>query len=215
MKERLGSPPSYADREYSHPKQFLEDMRLIWANCRRYNREMTEVRKWGEALSDMFEKRWHASGIEPKWAEEDQRQLIEQVVCAPLYRVLGFRGSGCRPGIHLAVSSSSTTRKTEKKGAPSRAVRLRSKPAHSASGAQLPCCWVSEPSALVEASALFAQQLLWTHPSAEGAGTLCCPLVDTTDAHPHDETILLGLGLRQEGPNCGFATQWAERNHAR
>ena len=80
VKERLGTPPSYADREYSHPKQFLEDMRLIWANCRRYNREMTDVRKWGEALSDMFEKRWHASGIEPKWAEEDQRQLIEHVV---------------------------------------------------------------------------------------------------------------------------------------
>lgn len=80
VKERLGTSPSYVDRSYAHPKHFLEDMRLIWANCRRYNREMTDVRKWGEALSDMFEKRWHASGIEAKWAEEEQRQLIEQVV---------------------------------------------------------------------------------------------------------------------------------------
>ena len=103
VKQRLGTPTAYADRSYAQPREFLEDMRLIWANCRRFNREMTDVRKFGEGLSDMFEKRWHAAGIEPKWAEEEQRQLVENAV-----RGVPFLAScvqGVRLVFHLRDSS--------------------------------------------------------------------------------------------------------------
>ena len=51
--------------------------------CRRSSRALKHrfmCRKMGEALSDTFEKKWQATGIEAKWAEEEHRQLMEQAV---------------------------------------------------------------------------------------------------------------------------------------
>ena len=42
VKQRLGTT---ARREYTHPAQFRDDMRLIWANCRIFNPEHSDVRR--------------------------------------------------------------------------------------------------------------------------------------------------------------------------
>ena len=52
IKAKLGTN---ARREYTHPVQFLEDMRLVWANCRKYNGETTEIR---HAASCADQVRW-------------------------------------------------------------------------------------------------------------------------------------------------------------
>ena len=59
-------------------------------------------RRWGEGFSDTFEKKWQTTGIEAKWAEEEHRAAMDQLVslptrsagCTALHR--GGR-QGCRP----------------------------------------------------------------------------------------------------------------------
>ena len=62
---------------YTDPREFRDDMRLIWQNCRTYNQADTPVRKFGESLSESWEKKWAQSLIEQKWAEELARQRQE------------------------------------------------------------------------------------------------------------------------------------------
>jgi hypothetical protein len=67
-------------RVYASPDEFRDDVRLMFANCRTYNKVGTPVRRMGDALSDLWEKKWAQQGIEAKWALEMERQKDEQLV---------------------------------------------------------------------------------------------------------------------------------------
>ena len=77
---RLGGAPGGPPRAYTAPSEFRDDVRLMFANCRTYNKVGTPVRRMGDALSDLWEKKWAQQGIEAKWALEMERQKDEQLV---------------------------------------------------------------------------------------------------------------------------------------
>jgi len=77
---KLGGTPGGPARAYAAPSEFRDDVRLMFANCRTYNKVGTPVRRMGDALSDLWEKKWAQQGIEAKWALEMERQKDEQLV---------------------------------------------------------------------------------------------------------------------------------------
>jgi len=90
---RLGGTPGGPPRAYSAPTEFRDNVRLMFANCRTYNKVGTPVRRMGDALSDLWEKKWAQQGIEAKWALEMERQKDEQLV-RPRERRGGSGGCG-------------------------------------------------------------------------------------------------------------------------
>lgn len=54
-------------------------MQQVWANCRAYNPEGHPVRQMGDRLSDAWEKKWHASGIEGKWEDIMREEKADEV----------------------------------------------------------------------------------------------------------------------------------------
>ncbi|CAD7697813.1 unnamed protein product [Ostreobium quekettii] len=62
--EMRGGGRRGAERGYASPLEFRDDMRLVWANCREYNPPGDDCRKLGDQLSQLWEARWAASGIE-------------------------------------------------------------------------------------------------------------------------------------------------------
>jgi len=65
-------------REYKSPLEFRDDLRLIFDNCRLYNPVGSDVRIMGDALADLFEKKWQNSNIEGKFALELEQQKREE-----------------------------------------------------------------------------------------------------------------------------------------
>lgn len=57
VKARLDS------NSYGSPQEFVDDMRLIWANCKIYNPKTDFAYKLGEAAENQFELTWAASGL--------------------------------------------------------------------------------------------------------------------------------------------------------
>lgn len=49
--------------QYSSPREFEEDMKLVWTNCSTYNPKGTPVWKVGFKLNSIFEREWLASGL--------------------------------------------------------------------------------------------------------------------------------------------------------
>ena len=64
-------PEKGIGRQYRTPVEFRDDVRLVWSNCRAYNRPGQDVRAMGDFLSEMWEKRWCQSEIEDKWNLEE------------------------------------------------------------------------------------------------------------------------------------------------
>ncbi len=56
-------------REYATPMEACNDVRQVWRNCATYNPIGHAVRKQGDMLADVWEKAWHESRIEERWAE--------------------------------------------------------------------------------------------------------------------------------------------------
>mmetsp|Transcript_22157 Transcript_22157/g.46400 ORF Transcript_22157/g.46400 Transcript_22157/m.46400 type:complete len:473 (-) Transcript_22157:630-2048(-) len=65
-------------REYKSPLEFRDDLRLIFDNCRLYNPVGSDVRIMGDALADLFEKKWQNSNLEGKFAMELEHQKREE-----------------------------------------------------------------------------------------------------------------------------------------
>ena len=65
-------------RDYKSPLEFRDDLRLIFDNCRLYNPVGSDVRIMGDALADLFEKKWQNSNIEGKFAMELEYQKKEE-----------------------------------------------------------------------------------------------------------------------------------------
>ena len=93
---RLGGTPGGPPRAYASPAEFRDGVRLMFANCRTYNKVGTPVRRMGDALSDLWEKKWAQQGIEAKWALEMERQKDEQLVS-------GGGSAGARGGSGMLV----------------------------------------------------------------------------------------------------------------
>lgn len=71
--------PSATKRVYASPLEFRDDVRLMFANCRTYNKVGTPVRRMGDGLCDLWEKKWASSGIEQKWEAEQERARDEEL----------------------------------------------------------------------------------------------------------------------------------------
>lgn len=67
-------------RHYASPIEFRDDMRLVWRNCRTYNRPGQDVRMMGDTLSELWEKKWCQAEIESKWENEMERDEDEESV---------------------------------------------------------------------------------------------------------------------------------------
>ena len=80
MRKLEHKPERGMARQYKSPLDLRDDVRLVWQNCRTYNQPGNPVRKYGENLSDAWEKKWAISGLEKKWEEELQRQQDEERV---------------------------------------------------------------------------------------------------------------------------------------
>jgi len=66
-------------RAYARPHDFRDDVRLMFSNCRTYNKAGTPVRRMGDALCELWERKWAGSGVEAKWAAEAERQKDEDL----------------------------------------------------------------------------------------------------------------------------------------
>ena len=71
--------PAATRRAYSSPLEFRDDVRLMFANCRTYNKVGTPVRRMGDGLCDLWEKKWASSGVEQKWEAEQERARDEEL----------------------------------------------------------------------------------------------------------------------------------------
>jgi len=71
--------PSATKRAYTSPLEFRDDVRLMFANCRTYNKVGTPVRRMGDGLCDLWEKKWASSGVEQKWEAEQERARDEEL----------------------------------------------------------------------------------------------------------------------------------------
>jgi hypothetical protein len=67
-------------RQYKDPADFVSDMRLVFDNCRSYNAPNHAVRKMGDTISEIWEKKWKLSGLQEKWEAERVRQAEEDRV---------------------------------------------------------------------------------------------------------------------------------------
>lgn len=63
---------------YETPLKFRDDVRLVFSNCRTYNKPGQDVRFMGDSLEGVFEKRWDSSRIEAKLEEEKFRVAAEE-----------------------------------------------------------------------------------------------------------------------------------------
>ncbi|KAK9826623.1 hypothetical protein WJX74_006433 [Apatococcus lobatus] len=66
---------------YSSPKDFCEDMRLVWANCIKYNGTQAIVGKAGVKGQAIFEQLWAGSGF----SDEARARRTTAGVAAPKY----------------------------------------------------------------------------------------------------------------------------------
>eukprot|EP00963_Diacronema_lutheri_P011933 scaffold1518_cov331-Pavlova_lutheri.AAC.7 len=66
------------DGYYDSPLKFRDDVRLVFSNCRIYNKPGQDVRFMGDSLEAVFEKRWDNSRIESKLEEEKSRLAAEE-----------------------------------------------------------------------------------------------------------------------------------------
>lgn len=66
------------DGYYDSPLKFRDDVRLVFSNCRTYNKPGQDVRFMGDSLESVFEKRWENSRIESKLEEEKSRLAAEE-----------------------------------------------------------------------------------------------------------------------------------------
>eukprot|EP00803_Ostreobium_quekettii_P000531 evm.model.scf_1159.5 EVM.evm.TU.scf_1159.5 scf_1159:36174-39387(+) len=66
---------------YSSPKEFAEDMRLIWKNCKLYNKKGDFVERLGDRASMLFENLWAMSGF----ANEARQPRTTAGLAAPKY----------------------------------------------------------------------------------------------------------------------------------
>lgn len=65
-------------RQYADVRQFAEDVRLVFANCRQFNPDPSmSVRKFGDGASDKFERRWVQLQLEVAWDTEMRRHALE------------------------------------------------------------------------------------------------------------------------------------------
>lgn len=55
---------------------FRDDVRLCFENCRMFNPQGHQVRNFGDAASNTFEKKWAAKNIEAEWEGEVQRHRL-------------------------------------------------------------------------------------------------------------------------------------------
>lgn len=69
-------------RDYKTPFEFRDDVRLVWSNCRTYNKPGQDVRIMGDALSELWEKKWSQSDIETRWLAEQDTALDDEEVVA-------------------------------------------------------------------------------------------------------------------------------------
>ena len=65
-----GGKSGESTRVYSNVMEFRDDVRLCWDNCRLYNPVGSDVRIWGDKMSDVFEKKWQMTNLEGKWLAE-------------------------------------------------------------------------------------------------------------------------------------------------
>eukprot|EP00210_Caulerpa_lentillifera_P008422 g8034.t1 len=64
-------------RDYKTPFEFRDDVRLVWTNCRTYNKPGQDVRIMGDAVSETWEKKWSQSDIESRWLAEQDTAAID------------------------------------------------------------------------------------------------------------------------------------------
>jgi hypothetical protein len=73
----LGTVRTHIERnEFKDIYAFLADVRLCFENCRQYNPVGHPVRKFGDAASDSFERKWKAKRIEDDWEAEIRRHNL-------------------------------------------------------------------------------------------------------------------------------------------
>jgi Bromodomain len=73
LKRLEHKPEKGITRHYADPAEFVADMRLVFENCRTYNAVGHAVRKMGDTISEVWEKKWRTSGIAEKWEQELKR----------------------------------------------------------------------------------------------------------------------------------------------
>lgn len=66
---------------YQAPKEFADDMRLVWTNCFLYNKKGDFVEKLGQRASQKFENYWAMSGF----ADEPRSKRATAGLAAPKY----------------------------------------------------------------------------------------------------------------------------------
>ena len=51
----------------------------VFDNCRLYNPAGTNVRTWGDDLSEAFERAWSSSGVEERWQLLQGQRYLQEV----------------------------------------------------------------------------------------------------------------------------------------
>ena len=93
------NPAKGIQRKYKSVYEFRDDMRQIWENCRIYNPIGQPVRTNGDWMSEYWEKKWAASGLEAKWEEEMVRQRQEDLVSSKAARLCSVQA--CKRAVHV------------------------------------------------------------------------------------------------------------------
>ena len=81
IKSKLGDDEH--ELQYTAPHEVADDIRLIAENCNKFNTgpQNEGVRKLGENLLQMFEKKWREHAFEGRWQKERAQQQLEVEVC--------------------------------------------------------------------------------------------------------------------------------------
>jgi hypothetical protein len=61
---------------YKNIYELRDDVRLCFENCRMFNPQGHQVRNFGDAASNAFEKKWAAKNVEAEWEGELQRHKL-------------------------------------------------------------------------------------------------------------------------------------------
>jgi hypothetical protein len=61
---------------YKNVYEFRDDVRLCFENCRMFNPQGHQVRAFGDAASNTFEKKWEGKRVEEDWESELQRHKL-------------------------------------------------------------------------------------------------------------------------------------------